>query len=168
MRKALNWMFAAVLAVAATSAGLARESQDNAAGGNKSLAGAWFLDITPTSVPAFVSLGTFGADGTLTNISSVSLAFPPGSPASGVPESPGYGVWAKKGAQAYAVTFLTITQDGTGAFSGKQKVRATITVGPSGDDVTGVFQVDVFDAGGNLLGSDTGTLTGTRIKVEPL
>jgi hypothetical protein len=168
MRKTLNWMLAAVVAFGVMSQGASAGGPNNGARHNKSLAGAWFINVTPTLIPSFVSIGTFGADGTLTNISSVSLAFPPGTAASGVPESPGYGVWVKKGAHTYAITFLTITQDGTGTFSGSQKVRSTVTIGPGGNQLTGTFQVDVFDAGGSLLGSDTGTLTGTRIKVEPL
>jgi hypothetical protein len=41
-------------------------------------------------------------------------------------------------------------------------------VGPSGDEFTGVFQVDVFDATGTLIVSDTGSVQGRRITVEPL
>jgi len=43
-----------------------------------------------------------------------------------------------------------------------------VTIGPSGDELSGMFQVDVFDAGGTLIVSDTGTVQGRRIKVEPL
>jgi hypothetical protein len=57
--------------------------------GPKTLVGAWFVDVTPTLVPPFLSLGTFSRDGTLTNISVPSLGSPP--------ESPGYGVWGQDG-----------------------------------------------------------------------
>ena len=40
------------------------------------LVGAWSIDVTPTLVPAFTSLGTFSADGTLTNISSSIVGLP--------------------------------------------------------------------------------------------
>jgi hypothetical protein len=66
------------------------------------------------------------------------------------------------------VTFVTITGDGAGGFTGSQKVRATLTVGPTGDTVSGPFQVDVFDAAGHPIVSVPGTVTGTRITVEPL
>jgi hypothetical protein len=126
----------------------------------KTLVGAWFIDVHPTLIPAFVSLGTFSIDGTLTNISSVSLGTPP--------ESPGYGVWVRTGRRTYASTFQTIMGDGAGGLGGTQKVRATATLGSGGDRLTGVFQVDVFDPSGALIVSDTGTVEGRRIKVEAL
>jgi hypothetical protein len=124
------------------------------------LVGAWSIDVTPTLVPAFASLGTFSADGTLTNISSPSLGVPP--------ESPGYGEWVQVGRHRFAVTFHTLMGDGAGNLAGRQKVRATITVGPKGDKLNGVFQVDVFDATGGLIVSDTGTVQGRRLTVEAL
>jgi hypothetical protein len=128
--------------------------------GRKTLVGAWFSTVTPTLVEPFVGLGTFSADGGLTNISSVSL----GSPL----ESPGYGQWVKTGANTYAVTFLTISADSAGHHTLTSKVRANLRLGANGDDFIGDFQVDFFDPGGVLLVSDTGIVTGTRIKVEPL
>ena len=124
------------------------------------LVGAWSIDVTPTLVPAFTSLGTFSADGTLTNISSPSLGFPP--------ESPGYGEWVRVGRHRFAITFHTLMGDGAGNLAGRQRVRATLTVGPKSEQVSGVFQVDVFDANGGLLVSDTGTVKGSRLKVEAL
>jgi len=126
----------------------------------RTLVGAWFINVTPSLAPAFASLGTFSADGTLTNISSSSMGFPP--------ESPGYGAWVKVRRHTYAITFHTILGDGAGNFAGRGKIRATLTVGPDGDTLTGVFQVDVFDATGGLLFSDTGTVTGNRLSVESL
>jgi hypothetical protein len=128
--------------------------------GGKTLVGAWFNTVTPTSVPPFVGLGTFSADGGLTNISSVSLGTPL--------ESPGYGQWVKTGRDTYAVTFLTIFADAAGHHTMTSKVRANLRLGANGDDFIGEFQVDFFDPGGALQFSDTGTVTGTRIKVEPL
>ena len=164
MRRAFNSIFAAVFVVAAVSQIASAENPNDGSGG-KSLTGAWFLNVAPTGIPPFVSLGTFGADGTTTNISSVSMGAPG---TTGLPESPGYGVWTRTGAHTYAVTFVTITGDGAGGFSGSQKVRATLEVGPTGDALSGPFQVDVFDATGHLIVSATGTVSGTRIKVEPL
>ena len=102
------------------------------------------------------------------HISTPSLGFPP--------ESPGYGEWAKIGGHTYAITFHTLYGDGAGNFGGRGKVRATVTVGPNGDDVSGVFQVDIFDAAGVLAASDTGTVKGPasawrrcrRCSLEPI
>ena len=128
--------------------------------GRKTLVGAWFNTVTPTLVEPFVGLGTFSADGGVTNISSVSLGAPL--------ESPGYGQWVKTGPDTYAVTFLTISADAAGHHTLTSKVRANLWVSANGDDFIGDFQVDFFDPGGALLVSDTGIVTGTRIKVEPL
>ena len=149
----IGLVFAVALSVGAT----ATQGTPN---GGKTLVGAWSNNVTPTSVPAFVGLGTFSADGTLTNISSVSL----GSPH----ESPGYGQWVRTGPDTYAVTFFTITADDAGHHILTSKVRSTIRLAVSGDEFTGDFQVDVYDPSGLLLGSDTGIVTGTRIRVEPL
>ena len=160
--------FARVLVAAAALATLSHVSsahvtaQENLDSGRgpKTLVGAWFVDVTPTLVPPFLSLGTFSRDGTLTNISVPSLGSPP--------ESPGYGVWVKTGDHTFASTFHTVVGDGAGGLGGTQKVRSLVTVGPRGDDFEGVFRVDVFDAGGALIVSDTGTVRGRRITVEPL
>lgn len=140
----------------------AQPSADASLQGNSAptLVGAWSIDVTPTLVPAFVSLGTFSADGTLTNISSPSLGFPP--------ESPGYGEWVRVGTHSFAITFHTLMGDGAGNLAGRGKVRATLTVGSGGDKLHGVFQVDVFDTTGGLIVSDTGTVKGRRLRVEAL
>jgi hypothetical protein len=168
-RELIMHTFARVLVAAAALAALSQVSpvhvtaQEplNSGRGPKTLVGAWFVDVTPTLVPPFVSLGIFNRDGTLTNTSSSSLGVPP--------ESPGYGAWVKVGGQRFASTFHTVVGDGAGGLGGTQKVRALVTIGPSGDEFTGVFQVDVFfDAHGTLIVSDTGSVQGRRITVEPL
>ena len=39
-----------------------------------------------------------------------------------------------------------------------------MTISPDGDDMTGVFQVDVLNPGGTLIVSDTGTVKGRASK----
>jgi hypothetical protein len=127
---------------------------------SKTITGAWFSTITPTLLPPFVSLGTFTADGGITNTSSLSLGLPL--------ESPGHGQWVRIGRDRYAVTFLTVSADSAGTHILTSKVRARLQLSADGDAFTGVFQVDVFDPNGVLLVSDTGTVRSNRIKVEPL
>ena len=163
MRNRLPLVFAIVAFLAALHPIASAQPSGNASLQSQSaptLVGAWSIDVTPTLAPSFVSLGTFSADGTLTNISSPSLGFPP--------ESPGYGEWVRVGPRSFAITFHTLVGDGAGNLGGKGKVRATLTVGPKGDTLTGVFQVDVFDATGGLIVSDTGSVTGSRLRVEAL
>jgi hypothetical protein len=126
------------LAVALVIASTMEVAAQGTPNGRKTLVGAWFNTVTPTLVDPFVGLGTFGADGTLTNISSVSL----GSPL----ESPGFGQWVKTGPDTYAVTFLTISADAAGHHTLTSKVRATLRVSANGDDFTGDFPVDFFAA----------------------
>ena len=94
MRRSFSWVFITVAALAAFSQGSSAQPTLDAAGSGfqtpQTIVGAWWVDVTPTFVPPFVSLGTFSGDGTLTNISSVSLSVPP--------ESPGYGVMGQNGA----------------------------------------------------------------------
>jgi hypothetical protein len=125
-----------------------------------SLVGAWSSEIDSTLLPNFLSLGTFSSDGTLTNISVPSLAVPT--------ESPGYGVWVRTGRRRFAVTFLTVVSDGAGNLVGTNKVRANLTTSKDGGHFTGEFQVDVFDASGATVATDVGTISGSRITVEPL
>jgi hypothetical protein len=136
---------------------------DSAAHGNrpaKTIVGAWFSTVTPTVIPPFVGVGTFTADGGLVNTSSLSLGTPL--------ESPGHGRWVRTGRRTYNVTFFTISADAAGKHILTSKVRAKLTLSADGNEFNGVFQVDVFDPKGGLLGSDTGTIRSRRIEVEPL
>jgi hypothetical protein len=149
-----------MFAAAALSMQISADVRGGSDAGTKTLAGAWFSTVTPTQVPAFVGLGTFSADGGITNTTSLSL----GSPL----ESPGHGQWVRTGRDRYAVTFFTISADAAGNHILTSKVRANLQLSADGDEFTGVFQVDVLDPNGVLLGSDTGNVRAIRIKVEPL
>ena len=129
-------------------------------GAAKTIVGAWFSTVTPTVIPPFVGLGTFTADGGMVNTTSLSL----GSPL----ESPGHGQWVRTGRDTYDVTFFTVTADAAGNHILTSKVRGKLRLSADGNEFTGVFQVDVFDPSGALLGSDTGTIRSRRIEVEPL
>jgi hypothetical protein len=129
-------------------------------GAAKTIVGAWFSTVTPTVIPPFVGLGTFTADGGMVNTTSLSL----GSPL----ESPGHGRWVRTGRDTYDVTFFTVSADAAGNHILTSKVRGKLQLSADGNEFTGIFQVDVFDPNGGLLGSDTGTISSMRIEVEPL
>jgi hypothetical protein len=101
----------------------------------KTIVGAWLTNVTPTLQPPFVSLGTFNSDGGLSNTTSASLAFPT--------ETPGHGQWVRTGRDTFAITFLALIGDSPGKLAATAKGRATLTLGDSGDEFTGVFQVDL-------------------------
>jgi hypothetical protein len=127
---------------------------------SKTIVGAWFNTVHPTLRPAVVGLGTFTADGGLINTTSDALAFPT--------ETPGHGRWVRTGRRSYAATFVVLIGASDGSFAAMAKVRANLTLSASGDEFTGVFQIDLFDSAGVPIISDTGTVTGTRVKVEAL
>jgi hypothetical protein len=140
-----------------------RAEMDSGAHGNgavKTIVGAWFSTVTPTAIPPFVGLGTFTADGGMVNTTSLSLGAPL--------ESPGHGRWVRTGRRTYDVTFFTVSADAAGNHTLTSRVRAKLRLSADGNEFTGVFQVDVFDPNGGLLGSDTGTIRSRRIEVEPL
>lgn len=73
-------------------------------------------------------------------------------------------MWVGVGGQRSLVRSIPSWATGPGASAEHKRS----VVGPSGDEFTGVFQVDVFDATGTLIVSDTGSVQGRRITVEPL
>lgn len=152
---------ALVLSTVATPATQAdMDSGSHGNGGGKTIVGAWFSTVTPTVIPPFVGLGTFTPDGGLINTTSLSLGAPH--------ESPGHGRWVRTGRRTYDVTFFTVSADAAGNHTLTSKVRARLRLSADGNEFTGVFQVDVFDPNGGLLGSDTGAIKSRRIEVEPL
>jgi hypothetical protein len=138
----------------------APQVEHSSKGGTKTIVGAWFSTVHPTLRPAIAGLGTFTSDGGLTNTTTDALAFPT--------ETPGHGRWVRTGRRTYAITFLVLLGAPDGSFAATAKVRANLTLSASGDEFSGVFQIDLFDPAGAPIVSDTGTVTGTRIKVEPL
>jgi hypothetical protein len=161
-RRALLHSFVALVLVAGSGAS-AQTQQNNRQGAEhkqKTLVGSWWSEVQPTVMPPFLGLGTFTADGGVINTTSLSLASPL--------ESPGHGRWIQTGPRTFAITFFTLSADSTGAVLWTFKVGGTVQLSKDGDEFTGVFRVDVFEPGGSLVGSDTGTVHSTRIQVEPL
>ena len=163
MANSLRRWFVMALALCMLSQPAFARGGDDAKGASenepKTLVGAWYNTVHPTQQPGFVGLGIFTKDGNLTNTTSVSLAFPT--------ETPGFGRWAKTGPHTYSITFLTQIGAPDGTLAATGKVRATVTLSACGDEFTGTFLVDIFDRAGAPIATDTGTVTGTRIKVEP-
>ena len=122
--------------------------------------GAWMVDVTPAVMPAFVGLTTFTLDGGVIETNSLAIGSPP--------ETAGHGRWQRTGLRDFALTFWNVLGDGSGGFAGRAKVRARVRVQPDGNVWSGAFQVDVYDPSGTLVFSDSGTVSATRIRVEPL
>lgn len=133
---------------------------DAACADEKDIVGSWLLTITPGGAPQFNALGTFGVDGTFTGVNQGDICC--GSNSSG-----DHGAWKKMRDREFALTFLQLVYDpNTGALTGMYKVEGTIQLGTPGWH--GTYTLYVYDAQGNLTGSDTGTFTAVRFRCRPL
>lgn len=160
--KRILMMLVLTTAIAAqiTLAGTQSSKGDGLAAAKKSrtVTGSWIVNAMPApeaGVPPLMSLATITRDGGIVN-----------SPMPG--QGTGPGQWVKTGSEEFAVTFIHLLYDVNGQFTGTVKVRASLTVDGEGNEFSGPFKTDIFDASGNPLFSFEGTVHGTRISVEPL
>ena len=82
-------------------------------------------------------------------------------------EGAGYGSWVRTAKNRFAATFIGNSFGPDGTVVSTYKVRAWVSLGPTGDAFTGSFTTEFFELTGNLLGTVTGTLSAVRIVVEP-
>src|SRR5678815_5019575 len=132
----------------------------------RTIEGVWRTAVTllncrtgePVGAAPFPGLFTFHDDGTMSE-----FGIGPGSrPAL---RSPGHGVWQREhGWQDYSYTFTYYRYDVSGALVGSQRVRATLELGPSGDEFTGKSTVEVLDANDNLTATVCAASVGTRFE----
>jgi hypothetical protein len=157
----MRTMCAALVLVTALAAPASSRlnAKEQGHGADKTVVGSWFVTVTPSVMPAFVGLITSSADGGLIETNALTLA--------SSLESPGHGQWIRIKPGRYAMTFVNLEVNPDGSFAGTGKVRSTVTLDPSGNELSGTFQVDIFDPNGVLLFSDSGTVSATRIEVEP-
>jgi hypothetical protein len=145
-------------AVATTTWAQSDEGQDRPA--QAKLVGTWRV-VVPTSAggsPPFEALHTYHDDGTLTETSSLLGT---------LSEGPAQGVW-KGHDDDFAGTFELFIFDQNGAPVGKVRVRTAIHL-DSRDHLSGRYAVDLLDPNGTVTPDiDSGTFTGTRMRVEPL
>jgi hypothetical protein len=89
--------------------------------------------------------------------------------------SSAHGVWDRTGHGEIAATFTFLVQAApnnpvfvAGESLGTDKIRLRLTVNGSGDGFSGVFVSQARDANGNVVFGAAGTVTGTRLPLEPL
>jgi hypothetical protein len=123
----------------------------------KRIVGTWVLTVFPSDSPAFGSLQTYNADGTMTETSSL------------LPQlsvSPAHGVWEGK-KNDYTVTFEMFAFDQTGETVGRLRVRGRVRVN-NDDTLTGDGLLDLILPDGSVIPNIASTpVTGTRRKVVP-
>lgn len=166
-------LFMAVVALHARST-LAQSAQPGLGGqstavGTKSkdLIGSWLVTVTPQGAPSFQALKTFDAGGGLVASAQgdILLDAPPGvAPVA----STAHGAWIKTGKGEFLVTFRQIFYGSDGSFEGGAKIRLAAALNPEGDEWSGQFKVEYFDAAGNVVFAGEGTMQASRIVPEPL
>lgn len=104
------------------------------------------------------ALYTFARDGTFTMAGDAPSI-----------RTPGHGVWGEVGNNNVALTFKRLRFNlESGAFEATLYVRANLMLGDSGNTFGGDFQLDIYDPDGHRVLTVTGTLSGTRIALDPL
>jgi hypothetical protein len=136
----------------------AQPAQVDASRQAKALVGSWNVVVTTEAQgTTFPALLTFGGDGTM-------IADEPPSPF----ETSGHGNWVRTGRHEAAYTFVALVGSAEGPLSATYKVVGTLQRDAGSDTWSGPFKIDVLDPAGQLVFSDRGTFSLTRIAVEPL
>ena len=121
------------------------------------LLGSWNAAITTPAQGTFPALMTFTADG---------IVIADESPTEF--ESAGHGNWKQNDSGEIAYTFVSLYGSEEAANTGKLKVIGTLNPDSGKDSWSGPFQIDVYDASGQVVFSDNGTVNLIRIEVEAL
>ena len=120
------------------------------------LLGSWNVVVTTVGQGTkFPALLTFDADGGM-------IADEPPSPF----ETSGHGNWVSTGRRDVAYTFVALIGSAEGPLSVKLKVVGTLRFNSANESWNGPFKIDGFDPSGNVIFSDHGTFSLTRIAVE--
>ena len=117
--------------------------------------GAWIVDVQPDpalGAPAVVNYASLTQDGRIMNTDQTGTV--------------SLGEWRPVGHRQYAVTFRGQYQANDQFFS--LKVCSTLTLNAAGEEFTGPFTTDIYDAGGNWVASIHGTVRATRKPIDPL
>lgn len=148
--------------------------------GRPDITGTWLVNINfnagaanavaQTSLPApgvrtqapFVAVETFHADGSFIETSLTDYQ-PPAGP-------PGQGVWERTGNREFALTFygVSLTDLLNPQLLGTYKVRSKLKLNRTGEEFSGPFVVEIYDATGNLVTTFDGTAQGRRAHSDPL
>ena len=159
---ALAIMTALTMTVSTVSGKAIQDKQLSAKSLEKTIEGVWRTVVTfrncQTGDPlaSFQGVFTFHEGGTMSE-----FGVGPGSnPAL---RSPGHGLWRRaQGWQDYEYTFFHYRYNATGVLLGTQRIRATLQLGPSGDEFTAVSASQALDTDDNVLGNFCTTSVGRR------
>lgn len=171
MRRVAFVILAAVVLVVSgrLPAAGARQGQGTGNAAVHPLVGSWEVRVRfegdrPIEV---TNLITFTADGGILAASGGELPNIPGVFGTGLVLTEGHGAWLATGERTADGTFRSLTLGQTGGISSTNTARMSVTVDATGDAYTGDFSFESVSPSGNSMGMDRGTLSATRITVEP-
>jgi hypothetical protein len=139
-------------------------------GNSEPITGTWLLQVSldpasvpPSSVLQFTVVPTFDAGGGLVQGET-------GNGPGGRGDSlEAHGNWVKIGHHRYAATTRAPDYDDAHQFTGQRKVKDIFIVNQRGDELTGVFKLDLSLADGTILPfHPAGTYQGIRMPIEPI
>jgi hypothetical protein len=147
-----------IVAVLLSALAIAQTAQAGGHDRQEKLLGSWEVVVTTVGQgTTFPALLTFTDDGGM-------IADETPSPF----ETSGHGNWISTGRRDVAYTFVALIGSAEGPLSAKLKVVGTLRFNSANDSWSGPFKIDVIDPSGNLILSDQGTFSLTRIAVERL
>jgi len=76
------------------------------------------------------------------------------------------GVWKRSGQSQYELNHFALSFDTSGTFVGPVQIRENITLDQKGDEYSGPFTIDQYNASGSLLQEVKGQVTAARITVD--
>ena len=141
-----------------------QQSSATSAAHERTIQGVWRTAVTPrncqtgAAILTLSGLFTFNQGGTMSE-----YGIGPGS--SPALRSPGHGVWQREhGWQDYSFAFTFYRYDASGVLLGSQKVRATLELGPGGDEFASRSALETLDANGAVIATGCATAVGTRFE----
>jgi|SRR5215510_5843280 len=155
-RKAAAAILAAVAIMVVSAFVMAPPTARGADQGIDRLPGSWHVVASTPAQGSFPALFTFNADGGMI-----------ASESPGPVESSGHGNWERRGRDV-AFTFFVLFGSNTGRNTGSAKAVGTLHFDASDGGWTGQFRIQVFNAAGVQIFTDTGTFELTRIEIESL
>lgn len=136
------------------------------AAGGPDFAGSWRVVISTADGRTFLTLSTFGADGTVLTSGLPAQPAPPGTPAGVVFVSTAHGAWEATGPDTANVTFVHLRASADGQPLGTITPRLSVTLGADGQTFSGEFVTTLADPAGKTLATFMGTVQATRIVAE--
>ena len=152
-------VFGSVFGLAVLFAGVQISPKVRAMGQpDRNIEGTWLTTVTPVNCetgapvgPAFPGILSFNKGGTMSGTSTVAASV--------------FGVWARSGGwENYTFAFTNFRYNTSGVMIGRQVVRQTVKLGPSGDEFTSKGTLEILDPNGNQIGTGCANATGTRFE----